>query len=110
MAARAGIECRRQQALGQNHPSAQSRPIGAVGALADPVEAIAWGNHPGLVGPALQVLAKVLKHRRILGRHGGEIVESLVDPRGQAGRRDVVPKDAPIHNLSKSSGLRNHVP
>ena len=100
---------RSQQMLGQHYPRSHPGTVGTIVALANAVEAVAGGNHPGVGERPMQVLAKVLEYCRMLGRDCGEVVEGFVDSGGQAGSGDVVAEDTLIHYLGEETRLRDEL-
>src|SRR5205814_4793872 len=80
----AGGGCR-QKMFRQNYACAQPRTVGAVAALSDAIEPVAWSNDPNIRGRALQVLAEILENRGVFGGERREVVDCLVDARCQTG-------------------------
>src|ERR1700733_16318553 len=98
-----------QQALGQDHAGTHSSSVGGVATLADQAEAIAGSDNPGIGCGAMQLLAEIFKDGWVVGRDGGEVVESFVGPGYQACGRDIVTENPPIDYLGEERALRNEL-
>src|SRR5260370_13089131 len=91
--------------LWQNHFRAEAGTMRAIVALADPVEPIAGGDHPGARGRAIQVFAKVLEYGGMLGWNCCKVVQCFVDTGRQACGRHVVAQYPLIYYLSEKTRL-----
>src|SRR5690349_6459449 len=96
--------------LRQNYPCSQSRTIGTVAAFSNAIEPVAGSDDPGIGSGTLQVLAEILKHRRMFRREGSKIVDGLIYAGCEAGGRDVVAQDSAVDHLREEGGLRDELP
>src|SRR5712691_1625272 len=96
--------------LRQNDAGAEARPVRAVIAFSNAVEAVAGSDHPRVSRRPLQILAKILKDGGMLWRQRSKIVDRLVDASGQTCRSHIMPQNSAVHNLRKKRGLRNKLP
>src|SRR5437868_4352028 len=83
----------------QNHAGSQTSPIRAVITFPDPIEAIAWSNHPCIGRRPLQVLAEILKDCGVFGWKRRKVVDGFVRARCQTRGSHVVTQDSAIHYL-----------
>src|SRR5215469_14401591 len=93
--------------LRQNNASSESRTKGPRAAFPNVIKSIAGRDHPGVRRRSLQLLAVVLKDRRILGRQGGEVIDGFVRTRRQACGRHIVAEDPTIDDLGEKRSPRD---
>src|SRR5215472_3996238 len=95
--------------LRQNNASSESRTKRPRAAFPNVIKSIAGRDHPGIGRRTLQLLAVVLKDRRIFGRQGGEVIDGFVATRRQAGGGDIVAEDPTIDDLGEKRSPRNQI-
>src|SRR6266852_7825222 len=100
---------RGQQMLRQNDAGAKAGPVRAVIAFADAVETVAGSHNPSIRRRTLQVSAEIFKNGGMFRWKRSEIVDRLVDSRGETGRCHVMPQNSAIHDLGKKGGLRDQL-
>src|SRR5947208_10251382 len=95
--------------LRQNDFGAEAGTVGAVLALANAVEAVAGGDHPGAGGGTVQIFAEILEDCGMFGWNCRKVVECFVDAGCQACGRHIVAQYSLIHHLSEETRLRSQL-
>src|SRR5260370_35153587 len=91
--------------LGQDDFGTQARTVGTVLTLANAVEPVAGGDHPGAGGGTIQIFAEILEDCGMFGWNCRKVVECFVDAGCQARGRHIVTQYSLIHHLSEETRL-----
>lgn len=98
-----------QQPLRKDHAGTGTFAVGSMTTLTNAIEAVTWGNHPGVAHGPLQIAPKVLENGWEVGRDGGEIIEGLVDTGCKTGSGYIVSENAAVDYTGEESSLRDQL-